>query len=74
MASKNAERLEQYKGKMRAAGFKRISVWVCPELAAMLEVERQPHECGGRTLERLLLGEAKKRPDYWTPETESKSE
>ncbi|BCM02932.1 hypothetical protein MAFF301560_23190 [Ralstonia solanacearum] len=65
MASKNAERLEQYKTKMRAAGFKRLSVWVCPELAAMLAAKRQPHECGGRTLERLLLGEARKRPQYW---------
>ncbi|SOY48373.1 conserved hypothetical protein [Cupriavidus taiwanensis] len=66
MASKNAKRLEAYKAKMRAAGFKRLSVWVCPELAAMLAAERKPHECGGRTLERLLLGEARKRPDYWT--------
>lgn len=73
MASKNGERLKKYKSKMRAAGFKRLSVWVCPELAAMLVVERQPYECGGRVLERLLLGEARKRPDYWTPETESKS-
>lgn len=73
MASKNAERLEKYKGKLRAAGFKRLSVWVCPELAAMLGAERKPYECGGRTLERLLLGEARKRPDYWPPETESKS-
>ncbi|MEF9385062.1 hypothetical protein V4890_05420 [Ralstonia solanacearum species complex bacterium KE056] len=65
MPSKNAERLEKYKGKMRAAGFKRLSVWVCPEFAAMLAAERNPHECGGRTLERLLLGEARKRPLYW---------
>ena len=74
MASKNAERLEKYKAKMRAAGFKRLSVWVCPELTAKVAAERQSHECGGRTLERLLLGEARKRPDYWTPKTESKSE
>ncbi|MDC6177809.1 hypothetical protein [Ralstonia solanacearum] len=66
MASKNAERLEKYKGKMREAGFKRLSVWVCPELAAMLADDRKQGECGGRTLERLLLGEARKRPDYWT--------
>jgi len=63
--SKNAERLAKHKGKMREAGFKRLSVWVCPELAKMLAAERLPYECGGRTLERLLLGEARKRPDYW---------
>ncbi|CBJ38922.1 protein of unknown function [Ralstonia solanacearum CMR15] len=66
MASKHAERLEKHKTKMRAAGFKRLSVWVCPELVAMLAAERRPRECGGRTLERLLLGEARKRPNYWT--------
>lgn len=65
MPSKNAERLAQYKGKMRAAGFKRLSVWVCPELALMLTAERKQHECMGRTLERLLLGESRKRPPYW---------
>jgi G:T-mismatch repair DNA endonuclease (very short patch repair protein) len=64
MPSKNAERLAQYKEKMRAAGFKRLSVWVCPELALMLTAERKQHECGGRTLERLLLGESRKRPPY----------
>lgn len=74
MPSKNAERLDKYKGKMRAAGYKRLSVWVCPELAAMLEAERKSYECSGRVLERLLLGEAGKRPDYWAPATESKSE
>lgn len=74
MPSRNAERLAKYKDKMREAGFKRLSVWVCPELAAMLAAERQPHECGGRVLERLLLGEARKRPDYWWRGTESKFE
>jgi len=60
----NAARLVKYKTKMREAGFKRLSVWVCPELAAKLAAERQPYECGGRVLERLLLGEARKRPQY----------
>lgn len=69
MASQNAERLEKYKGKMRAAGFKRLSVWVCPELAAMLARARRRGECGGRMLERLLLGEARKRPGYWREDT-----
>lgn len=64
MASKNAERLAEHKCKMQADGFKRFSAWIAPELAAMLVAERQPGECGGRTLERLLLGEVKPRPKY----------
>lgn len=64
MASKNSERLEAHKRKLRAAEFKRLSVWICPELGAMLAAERQPGECGGRVLERLLLGRAKPRPSY----------
>jgi hypothetical protein len=66
MASQNAERLKQYKARLRAAGFKRLSFWVCADLAAMLAAERRPCECGGRTLERLLLGRAAKRPQYGT--------
>ena len=62
MAS-NAERLQAYKGRLREAGFKRLSPWVCPELATMLADARQPGECCGRTLERLLLGQARPRPD-----------
>jgi hypothetical protein len=64
MASKNSERLEAHKRKLRVDGFKRVSVWICPELAAVLATERQPGECGGRVLERLLLGVAKPRPKY----------
>lgn len=66
MASRNAERLKRYKARLRTAGFKRLSFWVCADLAAVLAAERQPRECGGRTLERLLLGAAVKRPEYWT--------
>lgn len=62
MSTTNAERLRTYKAKMKEAGFKRLSVYVHPELAAFLAQERQPHECGGRALERLLLGKARKRP------------
>jgi hypothetical protein len=47
MASKNAERLKRYKARLRAAGFKRLSFWVCADLAAMLADERMPTECGG---------------------------
>lgn len=60
----SAERLALYKRRMKKAGFRRISVWVSDELAAALREERKPHECGGRTLERLLLGESAKRPAF----------
>jgi hypothetical protein len=60
----NAERLALYKRRMRNAGFRRISVWVSADLADKLARERQPGECGGRTLERLVLGESAKRPDF----------
>lgn len=62
MTTTNAERLRVYKAKMKEAGFKRLSVYVHPDLAAFLERERKSNECGGRALERLLLGEARKRP------------
>lgn len=64
--STNAERLKKYRTKMNANGFKRLSFYAAPELVELINRERQPSECGGRTLERLLLGEAKKRPEYWT--------
>lgn len=64
--SKNAERLRKYRHKMNEAGFRRLSFYVSPELAKLLDTERQPSECGGRVLERLILGQAAKRPDYWT--------
>lgn len=64
MASKNAERLQQYKARLRAAGFRRLSFWVCADLALYLAAERRQFECGGRTLERLLLGEAATRPEH----------
>lgn len=62
----NAERLKKYRAKMDAAGFKRLSFYASSELDELLRKERQPNECGGRTLERLLLGQAAKRPDYYT--------
>ena len=64
MASRNSERLEAHKRKLRADRFKRLSIWICPELAAMLTAERRAGECGGRVLERLLLGTARPRPRY----------
>lgn len=66
--SANAQRLDKYKATMTAQGFRRMSFYGCPELVALLTRERQRSECLGRTLERLLLGEAAKRPDYWTRE------
>lgn len=60
----SAERLALYKRRMKKAGFRRISVWVSDELAATLREERKSNECGGRTLERLLLGESAKRPSF----------
>lgn len=62
MSTTNAKRLRICKAKMKQAGFTRLSVYVHPELAAFLNRERQPYECGGRALERLLLGAAKERP------------
>ena len=62
----NAERLKRYRVKMTDNGFKRLSFYAAPELVELIAKERKPSECGGRTLERLLLGEAKPRPEYWT--------
>lgn len=64
MKSTNSERLETHKRKMRAEGFKRLSIWVCPELNALLAAERRRGECAGRVLERMLLGSAKPRPKF----------
>ena len=60
----NAERLALHKRRMKNADFHRLSVWVSDELAQHLANERRQGECGGRTLERLLLGEAAKRPTF----------
>lgn len=60
----SAERLALYKRRMKKAGFRRISVWVSGDLANKLAKERGPGECGGRTLERLLIGKVEKRPSF----------
>jgi hypothetical protein len=62
MTTTNAERLRTYRAKMDAAGFKRLSIYAHPDLIAFLKRVRKPTECGGRTLERLLLGTARARP------------
>lgn len=64
MATTNAERLKTYKRRMKQSGFKQLSVWVHPDLVAKLTQEHATNECTGRTLERLILGEAKKRPHF----------
>ena len=62
MVTTNADRLNGYKDKMKEAGFTRLSMYVHPDLVAHLNTERQSNEYGGKVLERLLLGNAKKRP------------
>lgn len=57
----NNERVKRYKGRMRAAGFRRLDAWIAPELFARLEAERKPWECYGRVLERLVLGRSASR-------------
>jgi len=66
MTTTNAERLKKYRKKMEAGGFKRLSFYASPELVELINKERSRSECGGRVLERLLLGQAAKRPEYWT--------
>lgn len=62
----NADRLKRYKEKMKQAGFRRLCIYASADLVELIDREHQQGECMGRTLERLLLGEAKPRPDYWT--------
>ncbi len=62
MKTTNAGRLRAYKVKMHEAGFKRLSVYVHPDLVFFLKIEQKPNECGGRALERLLLGKSRERP------------
>ena len=57
----SAERLALYNRRMKKAGFRRISVWVSGDLAEKLTKDRGPGECGGRALERLLLGKSAKQ-------------
>jgi len=57
--------LKRHKANMQAAGFKRLAVWVHPDLVAEITKQRQPNECGGRTLERLVLGAARPRPRFY---------
>lgn len=56
------DQLKRHKVNMRATGFERLAYWVHPDLVALVIAKGRPGECGGRTLERLLLGEARQRP------------
>jgi hypothetical protein len=60
-ATTNAQRLRRYKQRMRANGFRRLSIWVHEELLKLILENRRPGECYGRTLERPILGERNKR-------------
>jgi len=69
----SAELLELHKVRMKDAGFRRMSAWVSNALRDKLAQERRQGECTGRTLERLLLGEAAKRPAFGYGSTEGES-
>ena len=60
-ATTNAQRVLRYKQRMTANGFRRLSIWVHPELLKLIIANRQSQECFGRILERLILGTSKKR-------------
>ena len=66
----SAELLELHKVRMKDAGFRRMSAWVSNALRDKLAQERRQGECTGRTLERLLLGEAATRPPFGDGSTE----
>jgi len=66
----SAELLELHKVRMKNAGFRRMSAWLSNALRDKLAQERRQGECTGRTLERLLLGEAATRPAFCYGSTE----
>ena len=66
--SNNAQRLAAYRKRLREAGFQRISAYVSLDLITLLQSQKVQGECIGRTLERLLLGSAKVRPQYYSDE------
>jgi len=66
----SAELLDLHKARMKDAGFHRMSAWVSNALRDKVAQERRQGECTGRTLERLLLGEAAKRPAFGDGSTE----
>lgn len=67
-ANNNAQRLAAYRQRLREAGFRRVSAYVSLDLIAFLQSQKVQGECVGRTLERLLLGSARVRPQYYPDE------
>ncbi|MDV2116470.1 hypothetical protein [Alcaligenes faecalis] len=67
-ANNNAQRLAAYRQRLREAGFRRVSTYVSLDLIAFLQSQNVQGECVGRTLERLLLGSARVRPQYYSDE------
>lgn len=64
----NTQQLAAYRKRLREAGFQRVSAYVSLDLIALLQSQKVQGECIGRTLERLLLGSAKVRPQYYSDE------
>ncbi|MGX6570436.1 hypothetical protein [Cupriavidus necator] len=61
-------RLRKYEADRKEAGFREIRPCVHEDFLVKIKELRLPGECMGRTLERLILGEAVPRPPFWTPE------
>ncbi|WP_373974946.1 hypothetical protein NT239_15130 [Chitinibacter sp. SCUT-21] len=57
----NSERIKRYRQRMKQKGFVNIGAMISSELHELLIKERQPFECTGRLLERLILGTSSKR-------------
>ena len=55
MTTNNAQRLRVYKALQKRRGLQRLDVWVAPVVMQLLWDQREPSECYGRTLERLLF-------------------
>lgn len=70
----NAQRLAAYRKRLEDSGFKRVSAYVSLELIAYLQSKKAKGECIGRTLERLLLGNKKDRPKYYSKEEIARKE
>ncbi len=60
--TETAKRLAEYRARLKAAGFIRISAFISPELHQHIEDNRRQGDCTGRILEREILGEFRPRP------------
>lgn len=68
------ERLKSHKQRMIVAGFQNVQFFASAHLVDYILQQRLEGECRGRTLERLLLGSAQPRPDYWSAQERSQRE